>query len=106
MRISKSGALVDDASNAASGHRAPPTGVGQPATRRSHEAMFDQLKRIQGGQQLGAVETLEAAGRQPAVEHVAIEVHAAIQAVPLTQDLHVGLIHQPDYERRLPMLMN
>ncbi len=43
-----------------------------------------------------------AGSRQPAIEHLAILVDATVQVVPLAQDLHVRLVHQPRRAQWLP----
>jgi len=45
------------------------------------------------------------AGQRPqSVQHLAIEINAAIEVVPFAQDLHVGLVHQPRRGRPLAIL--
>jgi hypothetical protein len=44
------------------------------------------------------------ANREPAVQHLTIEINTAIQVVPFAQDLDVGLVHQPRHDRGLALL--
>ena len=62
--------------------------------------------RCDGSSEEGFGRRYVACGRQPTVEHLAIEVNAAIQVMPLAQDPHVGLVHQPRRDWRLPMPTN
>ena len=68
------------------------------------DVLGNTTRRCDGSPEEGFGRWQVARGREPAVEHLAIEVNTAIQVVPLTQDLHVRLVHQPCRDRRLPML--